>query len=448
MGSGSDTFIWDPGDASDVVEGEGDSDTLRFNGSAGAEIFAASANGGRMSFTRNLGNIVMDTNDVETLDLRSLGGADTVTLNDLTGTEVSSMFADLGVNNAGDASADVVNVNGTGAVDVIQAAAVGTTPQVNGLFTQLTISNSEAANDRLTVNGLGGNDTVSGSTGLAALIQLTLDGGDSNDTINGGNGADTLLGGAGNDTIDGNQGNDTALMGAGNDTFVWDPGDGSDTIEGQGDFDTLTFNGSAGAEIFTASSNGGRMLFTRNVGNIVMDVDDVERLALNTLGATDTVTVNDLLATDVTDVDVDLGVNGASDAAIDAVTVNGTVAVDVVSISGGAGAVTLATPGVEITLANAAPANDTLTVNTSGGDDMVSASGLANTSVVLTLNGGNDNDILVGSAGNDTINGEDGNDLMFGRAGNDTFTGGAGTDEANGEAGADIDGGGNETFNQ
>jgi hypothetical protein len=43
-------------------------------------------------------------------------------------------------------------------------------------------------------------------------------------------------------------------------TFVWDPGDGSDIVEGQSGTDTLLFNGAAGAEIFAASSNGGRLL--------------------------------------------------------------------------------------------------------------------------------------------------------------------------------------------
>jgi Ca2+-binding RTX toxin-like protein len=118
------------------------------------------------------------------------------------------------------------------------------------------------------------------------------------------------------------------------------------------------------------------------------------------------------------------------------------------SLSGSAGSVTVQTAVVVIAITNAQPANDTLTINASGGDDIVSASGLANSSVQLTLNGGADNDILVGSQGNDAINGEDGNDTMFGRAGIDTFTGGAGTDIAFGEAGADVDGGGIETFNQ
>src|SRR5690606_19839176 len=101
---------------------------------------------------------------------------------------------------------------------------------------------------------------------------ITVDGGAGNDTLNGSNGADVLIGGGNDDTIDGQQGNDLVLMGAGNDTFIWDPGDGSDTVEGQGDFDKVTFNGSAANEIMDISANGARTRFTRNLGNIVLDL--------------------------------------------------------------------------------------------------------------------------------------------------------------------------------
>jgi len=449
LGAGNDTFVWDPGDGSDVVEGEGDQDMLLFNGSAAAEVMAASANGGRLRFTRNLGNIEMDTDGIETLAVNALGGADALTVGSLAGTDVATANIELGVSGAGDAAADLVTVEGTTAGDVIQATAVGGAVQVTTLAAALTVNvtRSEAANDRLTVNGLGGNDTISGGA-LAALMALTVDGGEGNDTINGGNGADTLIAGTGNDTVDGNQGNDTAFQGDGNDTFVWDPGDGSDIVEGQSGVDTLLFNGSAGAEIFAASANGGRLLFTRNVGNIVMDTDDVEILTVNALGGTDTPTINSLAATDVTTVNLNLGVSGAGDGAADAVTVNGTVGADLFGLSGSAGSVSVDGSEVNVFISNSEPANDTLTINTSSGDDIVGASSLANTSTQLTLNGGNDQDILSGSQGNDTINGEAGDDTLFGNAGNDTFTGGAGTDSATGGAGADVDGGGLETFTQ
>src|SRR6266567_5039917 len=87
--------------------------------------------------------------------------------------------------------------------------------------------------ENLVVNANGGDDVITAGNGLANLIQLTLDGGDGNDTITGGDGNDTLIGGNGNDVITGGRGNDVALLGNGNDTFVWNPGDGSDTVEGQ-----------------------------------------------------------------------------------------------------------------------------------------------------------------------------------------------------------------------
>src|SRR5262249_11759430 len=144
--------------------------------------------------------------------------------------------------------------------------------------------------ENLVVNMNGGDDTFSATGNLAALIQITVDGGAGNDTIRGGNGADTLLGGDGNDFIDGNQGNDTALMGAGDDVFQWDPGDGNDTIEGQDGTDTMLFNGANLNEVFDASANGERVRFTRNIGNIVMDLNDVERIDVNALGGADAIT--------------------------------------------------------------------------------------------------------------------------------------------------------------
>ena len=63
---------------------------------------------------------------------------------------------------------------------------------------------------------------------------------------------------------------------------------------GAGRPDTLVFNGSDVAETFDVSANGRRVRFTRDVGNITMDLDGVEEIDLNALGGADTVTVNDL----------------------------------------------------------------------------------------------------------------------------------------------------------
>src|SRR5262245_29392315 len=384
-GAGNDTLVGGPG--ADILNGGDGNDLLDAAGGAD-QVFGGAG-------------------DDTLIENSAVGGAD---------------FFDPG------AGSDIIQINGAAGDDNILISGSAGSVSAQGAAMNLAINLPEAT-DRLTVNGLAGNDTISAGGLLENLIQLALDGGDGNDTLNGGNGADTLIGGDGNDTIDGNGGNDTVFMGNGNDTAIWDPGDGSDIIEGQAGTDTLQFNGAPGAEIFAASSNGGRLLFTRNVGNIVMDCNGIEILTLNMLGGIDTATINDLAATDVTNVNLDLGVNGTGDNSADAVTIIGTVGVDVMSVSGSGGSVTVAAPAVTIALTNAETANDTLTINTSTGDDIVSASALANSSVkTLTLNGGADNDILVGSQGDDTINGDDGDDLMFGGPGVDTFTGGTGTD--------------------
>ena len=421
LGNGGDALTWNAGDGRDRVNGGAGADTATVNGTSGADVTTVAT--GSVPGHVAVGN-GPDLLGVETLNVSPLGGADATTIADLPGTGLATINLGLGVSGAGDAASDVVDLNGSSSVDVVTVGVAPSGVQVTGLTSLITILQSEAANDDVHVNGLGGNDTLTGVTGLAALIGLTLDGGDGNDTLNGGNGADTLLGGAGNDTVDGNAGNDTAFLGAGNDLFIWDPGDGSDVVEGQADADTLRFNGSAGAEIFAASSNGSRLLFTRNVGNIVMDVDDVETLDLNALGGIDTVTVNDLGPTDVATVDVDLGVSGAGDGSVDAVTVNGTAGVDLVNVAGGAGSVTLTTVALTLLIANAEPANDALTANLAGGADLFSASGLAATSVQLTVNGGAGDDVIVGSQGNDTLDGGTNNDYIDGGAGIDSASNG------------------------
>src|SRR4029077_13225548 len=98
----------------------------------------------------------------------------------------------------------------------------------------------------------------------------------------------------------GNQGNDVGLLGAGDDTFQWDPGDGSDVIEGQVGTDTMAFNGSNANERMEVSAHGGRVRFTRDVGNIVIDLDDLETIDAKAFAGTDNLAVDDLSGTDLT----------------------------------------------------------------------------------------------------------------------------------------------------
>jgi hypothetical protein len=391
LGPGDDSFVWDPGDGSDSIEGGDGTDTLVFDGAAASETVDLSANGDRLRFFRNPGNITMDTHAVEKVDFNALGGADTVTVNNLAGTGVTNVGVDLAGTlggTTGDGQADRVLVGGTNGADAINVAGDSSGLTVSGLQTQVAVQHQEPS-DQLFVLGLGGDDDIS-ATGLAAgAVSEFLNGGDGNDTIAGGPGAETLLGGNGNDTIDGNGGNDQASLGAGGDTFVWDPGDGSDTIEGDDGQDTMVFNGAAAAETVDLSANGDRLRFFRNPGNITMDTHGVERVAFNALGGADAVTVGDLTGTDVTNVDLNLaGTLGGTtgDGQTDHVVVNGTNGNDALTVAGGADDVTVSGLATTVDLQHAEPA-DQLDLETFNGIDTLASAGLAAGTLQLFFDG-------------------------------------------------------------
>src|SRR5262249_52453034 len=75
MAAGDDTFAWNPGDDNDTLEGQVGFDTMLFNGAAVAEQVDVSANGARVRFFRNVANVLMDLNGVESIGFNALGGA-------------------------------------------------------------------------------------------------------------------------------------------------------------------------------------------------------------------------------------------------------------------------------------------------------------------------------------------------------------------------------------
>ena len=391
LGPGDDSFVWDPGDGSDSIEGGPGADTMVFNGAAAAETVDLSANGNRLQFLRQPANIAMDTHSVEQVDFNALGGADAITVNDLSHTDVRNVNLDLAAalgGTTGDGLTDSIRVNGTNQNDALTAAGDSSGVTVSGLHTQVSIQHQEPA-DQLFVEALGGDDNIS-ATGLAAgSISEFLDGGDGNDTIAGGPGAETLLGGNGNDTIDGNGGNDRAALGAGGDTFVWDPGDGSDTIEGEAGTDTMVFNGAGVADTVDLSANGNRLRFSRQPANITMDTAGVERVLFNALGGADFVTVHDLAGTDVTSVDLDLaGVLGGvtGDGQTDRVAVFGTAGNDAFTVAGAAGDVSVSGLAATVELLHA-ETSDKLDLETVGGSDTLASAGLAAGTLQLFVDG-------------------------------------------------------------
>ena len=425
LGAGNDMFTWKPGDGSDFVDGGKGDDTLVFDGAGINETVNISSSAlGLASFTRDAANITMTLNKVERIEFNALGGQDKITVKDLGRTDVEEVAIDLGGAlgaAGGDAQVDQVVAEGTNGADTIEVLAGGTSATVGGLPASLTIADLEAA-DQLVIVGLDGNDTISAATVPAGVMQLTIDGGAGNDTIVGSVGADALIGGAGNDAVRGGRGNDVASLGDGDDIFTWDPGEGSDVVEGQAGFDAMVFNGNNVDERVDISANGERATFFRDPGNVTMDLNDVERVEFAALGGQDKIVVDDLSGTDVSQVAIDLaGVlgGGAGDGQADQVTINGTAQDDVVQVTLNGTATVVDGLAARVSIEHLEPANDLLVIDAGAGDDVLL--GGAGDDILL---GGAGDDFLLGGDGDDVLDGGDGEDFLIGNAGDDTFVDG------------------------
>jgi hypothetical protein len=176
LGNGKDFFVWDPGEGSDVVDGgNGNEDVMQFNGANMNETMSLSANGSRAVFLRSVGTIQMDMNDVEIFNLRALGGADDITINDLEGTSIRHANIDLsGASGGGDQAADVVTVEGTNRADHVDVTTNGGQVDVTGLQARTQITGGETP-DHLQVNVLDGNDRVNVDPNISTIIGVVVD---------------------------------------------------------------------------------------------------------------------------------------------------------------------------------------------------------------------------------------------------------------------------------
>ena len=151
----------------------------------------------------------------------------------------SLIDADKGVGNPGIIATDVAASNGV--IHVLDGVLLPLS--VSAILTQKNTDfeiGSDARDHFATgrgmdfIDGNGGNDIILAGSGNDVAIGGTgndwIAGGWGKDTLIGEAGRDTLFGGKGNDTITGGKGNDWMAGGRGDDTFVFEKGDGDDTI--------------------------------------------------------------------------------------------------------------------------------------------------------------------------------------------------------------------------
>ena len=226
------------------------------------------------------------------------------------------------------------------------------------------------------ITGTDNNDTLTGGN-----FDDTLTGNDGNDVLDGGAGNDTIYGGSGNDTLIGGKGNDRLEGSYGDDTYIWNLGDGFDTIDdyngGNTDNDTIKFGEGISFEDLSFERDGNSLII--HVNN-----DRTQGISIQDYYSSTYYKVEKLEFADGTIVETS------------------TIAV------------------------------------TTDRSDALAAQDITGTDNNDTLTGGNFGDTLTGNDGNDVINGGAGNDTLKGNSGNDTLIGGKGNDRLDGSYGDDT----------
>ena len=248
------------------------------------------------------------------------------------------------------------------------------------------------------------------------IVDDVITGTSSDDTLNGNHGNDTIDGLAGNDILQGKMDNDILSGGAGNDTYIFNIGDGQDSINN---------NDATGNDklLFGAGITVNDLAFNKVSNNLVVSINNT----------TDSITFIDWYANSADRIDTiefddgyNLKVNHLNEY-FDSFT--GTSENELIFALGG-NDVASAGDGNDIIFAG--DGNDSMWGN--NGDD--------------TMHGGDGNETFYAGNGNDTLYGDNGDDSLEGYNGNDTLYGGAGNDIVSGQNDDDIiDGGiGNDTL--
>ena len=439
----ADEFVWNPGDDNDAIDGMAGNDRLRFNASNATETILLSNSGGSLQLTRDIGLVALSAAAVERVDLHLLGGADTVTINDLSGTPVTDLRIDLAATpggTTGDGAADRVVVEGSPGIDQFALGAAGPDLLVTRAAQAVRVGTGEAG-DLLVVNGQGLDDEYALSAATVGRIPLQLDGGAGIDRVAvtataaaetvqlggivpmlayaGNAWVNTLVvesltldllagddqfvstsnpagllsravhGGAGNDTLNGSASAvDQLFGGPDDDVMVWNPGGGNDVLEGDAGNDTVRFNASNAAEIIQVAPNGARVTLVRNIGNVLLDIGGVERGEIALLGGADALTVSHLGGTPMQNVAVSLDVAGSGDAAADQVELRGSGGSDAFVLAAIGGVLRVAAGGFQVDLAGAEAANDRLAIAGLAGDDTLLANAAVLGLMLLQFDGG------------------------------------------------------------
>ena len=312
-----------------------------------------------------------------------------------------------------------------------------------------TINTSEGYD---TIYGENGDDYISGSNFDYCKGNSFLSGGDGNDTISGRNYLDTIIGGIGNDVLYGYNGNDA---------YIFNLGDGQDTINDSRDTDLIQFDEGITINNLTYARSGNNLIIKYSETDQITIINhyysssnkiesikfsDQSTLSLNNLIAG---TSNNDTLTGTSSSELIYGYEGndkiytgyGNDLVYGGIgndSIWGDYGQD--TIYGEAGNDYIVGSSNGNNFISGGDGNDSInggsyhdTINGDTGDDTLNG-GYGNDSI----NGGLGNDYIQGAYDNDIIYGNEGNDIIFGGSGQDTIYGDEGNDSINGNDGNDV----------
>jgi Ca2+-binding RTX toxin-like protein len=413
------------GAGNDTIDGDGGTDTLDYSAASSGVTVNLGTGSATGEGTDTLSNIESVTGSASADTLTGSSAANT-----LSGGGGNDTLAGAAGNDAliGGSGTDTANYSAAAAgVTVNLAAGTASNDGDGGSDTLSEIENVTGSGSGDTITGDAGDNVLDGSGGAdtvdynAAVSGVTVNLGTGSasghgndtlsnfenvtgsgfaDTLTGSSAANVLLGGAGNDTLNGDDGADDLQGGADSDSYVFNIGDGSDSIDdASGSLDTI---------IFGAGIDPDDLTFTVNGNDLNVDYG------------------ND-------DFDIIGQLNGAGTKQIERVQFNDGSILALASYASWA----FGTTGADSpTLTSSADyysgdaGNDTI-------NGLAGADYLAGEEGNDTVNGGDGDDLITGGAGNDTLSGDNNNDTIYGGDGDDTISGGQNSDTLIGGLGKD-----------
>jgi len=419
------------GDGNDIVYGGADNDLMQ--GEGGADSLYGEA--GDDTHTGGAGNdLLSDGAGADVYVYSSGDGVDFIADIDIAASTDVLKFTDL---NPG----DITLVRGVSPNPDHLLVTVKSTTHVVTIANQFTSGQNYGVEQMQFANGTiwtRAQISYLTSTGATLAPGAPIVGGAGNDTLTGTNQAEFLFGDAASDTLVAGDGNDVLYGGAGNDAMQGQVG--ADTLYGEAGDDTHT--GGTGNDLL--SDGAGADVYVYNSGDGVDSIADIDFAA-----STDVLKFTDLNPGDITLV---RGVSPNPDHLL--VTVKSTTHVITIANQFTSGQ----NYGVEqmqfangtiwtraqiayLTSTGATLAPGAPIVGNSGANSLVGtnqAEHIFGDPGNDTLAGGDGNDILYGGTGNDLMQGQVGVDTLYGEAGDDTHTGGTGNDLLSDGAGADV----------